>query len=287
MATGSGTEHLSGEALFLSQLAVIERVIAFVCRGHHLSATEAEEFSSWVKFVIIEGNYEILTKFEGRSSLRTYLRIVIRRLFLDYRVQQWGKWHPSAEARRLGPEAILLERLMWRDGCPFEEACELMAAKHRVSIPRAELERIAARLPQRSRRRFEGDEVLATVAADGRSVDEVAADEDRRRFAERVSDTLSRLTAGLEIQDRLILAMRFEDGRMVAEIAVALRLEPKPLYRRIARLLLDLRAGFEAEGLIAADVMDLLESPAVSIEWKTLERENEDTRPSMSVGARP
>jgi len=63
----------------------------------------------------------LLAKFEGRSSLRTFLTVVIQRLFLDHRISAWGKWRPSAEARR-GGSTRRHESCGWctealRDGC--------------------------------------------------------------------------------------------------------------------------------------------------------------------------
>ncbi len=56
---------------------------------------------------------------------------VVQRLFLDHRNRQWGKWRPSAEAKRRGPLAILLERLVVRDGWTFEQAVETLRTNHR------------------------------------------------------------------------------------------------------------------------------------------------------------
>src|SRR6185436_17582702 len=95
------------ETLFLSRLDVIERVTAFVCSRQHLSPSDVDDFSSHVRLKLIEDNYGIIRKFEGRSSFRTYLTVVIQRMFLDYRISAWGKWRPSAEARRRGPVALL------------------------------------------------------------------------------------------------------------------------------------------------------------------------------------
>jgi DNA-directed RNA polymerase specialized sigma24 family protein len=64
---------MTREELFLSELALIERVIAWVCARRCLRAADAEDFASTVKLRIIENDYEILGRFEGRSSLRTYL----------------------------------------------------------------------------------------------------------------------------------------------------------------------------------------------------------------------
>ena len=282
-----GSPGGTGEALFLTHLDVIERVIAFVCSRHHLSSAEADDFGSHVKLKFVEDDYAILKKFEGRSSLRTYLTIVIQRLFLDYRISAWGKWRPSAEARRIGTAAVLLEQLMVRDGHSFGEACELLKTNHGLSIGQPDLERMAERLPVRAKRRFESDDALRSVASAERGPDELAAEVDRQRAADRLSGALQRLTASFDTQDRLILALRFEDGRAVSEIATLLRLDQKGLYRRLDRLLQNLRKGLEAEGIDGTSVLEILESPAVTIAWETKSEELRMRRPSIDTGARP
>jgi DNA-directed RNA polymerase specialized sigma24 family protein len=99
---------MTREQLFLEQLAVIERVIGWVCSRHGLRGADAEDFASAVKTRLIENDYEVLGRFEGRSSLKTYLASVVNRLYLDFQVQRFGKWRPSAEARRLGTVALRL-----------------------------------------------------------------------------------------------------------------------------------------------------------------------------------
>jgi RNA polymerase sigma factor (sigma-70 family) len=274
----------TGEDLFLSQLAVIERVISFVSSRHHLPGAEADDFGSHVKLKLIEDDYAVLRKFEGRSSLRTYLTIVVQRLFLDYRISAWGKWRPSAEAKRAGEVAVLLERLTYRDGYAFEEACELMETNHQVTVPRAELEVLAGRLPHRVRRRFESEEALAHVPAMQAPVDDGIAERERALTAARVASALAATMSGLEAQDRLILSLRFVDGRTVVEMARLLRLDQKALYRRLERLLKRLRDALHAQGIATADVMEMLESPAVSIEWRGDTEETPKGRPSMAKG---
>ena len=255
------------EALFLAHLDLLERVIAFVCARHHLSAADADDFASSVKLRFVDNDYALLAKFEGRSSLRTFLTVVVQRLFLDHRISAWGKWRPSAEARRAGATAVLLEQLMVRDGHSFAEASELLRTNHRVGATEAELDALSARLPVRMRRRFEADDALTMVPSRDRPADDQAAERDRQATAARVSGVLREVMARLDAQDRLILIMRFEDGRTLAEIAQMLRLDQKALYRRVERLLRDLRAGLEAAGLDSGAVLEMLDSPAVSIEW--------------------
>ena len=88
------------ESRFLAQLDTVDRVVAFVCRRHRLSPDESDDFRSVARVKLLEHDYAILRAFEGRSSIQTYLTVVIQRLFLDYRISAWGKWRPSAEARR-------------------------------------------------------------------------------------------------------------------------------------------------------------------------------------------
>jgi RNA polymerase sigma factor (sigma-70 family) len=280
-----GQQDWFSEALLLSHLETIERAAAFIAARHHLATPDAEDFVSHVKLKLIEHDYAILRKFQGRSSLRTYLVAVIQKLFLDYRIAKWGKWRSSAEAQRLGPLALHLERLLVRDGYTFDEAFELLTTNHRVTAARDQLLSIAERLPRRTRRRFETDDTLGNLEACGPSPDAGVFERDRGDAAERVGRVLNELVARLEPQDRLIIVMRYADGRTVADIAAALGVDPKALYRRFDRLLRELRSGFEAAGVDATSVMDILESPAVEVDWTDVAARSEHARPSMTKGA--
>src|SRR5258706_111345 len=143
---------MTREQLFLSELALIERVIAWVCARRCLRGADAEDFGSAVKLRLIEGDYEILGRFEGRSSLKTYLAAVIQRLYLDYQTQRFGKWRPSAEARRLGPVALRLESLLYPDGLTFEEACGVLQTDFGVTESREALYELSQKLPLRRNR---------------------------------------------------------------------------------------------------------------------------------------
>jgi RNA polymerase sigma factor for flagellar operon FliA len=278
----------TGEALFLAHFDVVERAIDFVCARNHLSAADADDFSSYVTLRMVEDDYEVFSQFQGRSSLRTYLTVVIQRMLLDYRVRSWGRWRPSAEAKRCGPLAIRLEELLVRDGWGIEEAYEHLKTNHGLTVTRDELERLAARLPARATRRFESEEALVGVASEDRSADELVKESERQELAARVSRALRGVMSKLEQEDQLILVLRFEDGRTVASIAATLRLESKALYRRVEHLLLKLREGLEAEGIDADAVREILESPGLTLDWaRTPPREIIMNRPSMTAVPQP
>jgi RNA polymerase sigma factor (sigma-70 family) len=235
--------------VFVSNLSTIDSVVRFVCQRHNLSGSDADDFSSEVRLRLLENDYEVFRRFQQRSSLRTYLTVIIQRIYADYRNHRWGKWRPSAEARRLGPIAIRLESLLMRDGLGFDQACEVLRTNERLAVTESELARIAARLPPRYRRAIVGEEVLATLAADGDACEDSVLHEERQRTARRVIDALVSAFRKLGDHDLLILRLKFQEGLGIADIARALHLRQKPLYRRVGALLQELREALEVAGI--------------------------------------
>jgi RNA polymerase sigma factor for flagellar operon FliA len=256
---------VEGEALFLASLPVIDDVTAQVCRRHRLSAAESDDFRSDVRLHFIERDYDVLRRFEGRSSLPTYVNVIIQRLFLDYRNRHWGKWRPSAQARRLGPTAVLFERLVTRDGWRVEQAMEMLRLNHGVVVDAA-LDRFAATLTSRSGRHFVTEDEAQAVPSDGPWADVKVVRAEQDFLAKRVQTALDRARQALDPEDRLVLRMRFEDAVPVADIARALHLDQKRLYRRIERLLAGIGESLEAEGISRTEARSLFADGSVSWE---------------------
>jgi hypothetical protein len=131
---------------------MIERIAKTVAHRHYLNPDDCKEFVQIVHVRLFDDDYAILRKFEGRSSISTYLTTVIGRLYNEWRVAEWGKWRPSAEAKRLGDTAITLERLLTRDGLTFSEAVSLLTTRSGPHPSISELEAVYARLPPRNPR---------------------------------------------------------------------------------------------------------------------------------------
>ena len=260
---------VSDEADFLAALPVIDDVAGQVCRRHRLNAAEADDFRSEVRLHFIERNYEVLRKFEGRCALATYVNVVVQRVFLDFRNRMWGRWRPSTEARRLGPTAILIERLVTRDGWPLEQALEMITTNHQIEIDETHREfckTLSARAPGR---RMVSEDDAAEVASPGPSADANVVMAERDFAIKRVQAALERARQGLPAMDRLILKMRFDDRAAVSDIARALHLEQRPLYRTIERLLKTVGDAMRADGISQADIETLVNAPAV--EWEDSE----------------
>jgi len=252
---------MTPEEIFLANLPLIENAIKHACRWHHLSHEEAEDFDSIAKIKLIEDDYAKLRKFKGESSLGTYLTMVIQRQFLDYMNHLWGKFRPCAEAERLGPVAIRLDVLRNRDGYTFDEACEILWTNHHVEMSWQELAEIDARLPPRSPRSpwwNEGEVELEDVAAENEQTDGPALSHERAAALNRVGTCLRKALAALSSQDQLIIKMRIWSDVPVVGISRALRIEQKPLYRRIKKIQKTLREALEKDGVRAEEVREIL-----------------------------
>jgi RNA polymerase sigma factor (sigma-70 family) len=247
---------MTREHLLVSQLAVIDRVIAWVCARRCLRGADAEDFGSVVKTRLLEKDCEILARFQGRSSLKTYLAVVVNRMYLDFQAQRFGKWRASAEARRHGPVALRLECLLFRDGLSFDEACGVLQADRRVAESREALHALSQRIPPRVRREGQVREDEEPAAA-GHPLSDLERAE-RQVLAGRTFEVIRRSLARLPARDRLFLRLHLEQELTVAEVSRSLGLEQKPLYRRKEEILRGLRADLEAEGIGAEEARELL-----------------------------
>lgn len=247
------------EALFLENLRQVERIVASLCRRHALDEADADDFASWVKLKLVEDDYAVLRKFRGESAITTYLTVVVAMLFRDYRVQHWGRWRPSAAALRKGRVAVRLETLVYRDGHRLDQAGEILRTAGETELSDRELAALLAKLPPRGPTRpvEVGADPLASAPAPASADDRVLggeAEAQRRAADEALVRALDRLPP----EDRLILRMRFWEGMSVADIARGLRLEQKPLYRRIDRSLTQLRGDLESAGITRDRVRSIL-----------------------------
>ena len=236
--------------LFLESLPLIDEIIRFACRRHQLTGADAEDFAASVKLKLVECDYAVLSKFSGAArgtaSLRAYLTVVVHRLLLDERIARWGKWRPSAEAKRRGALALRLEELLYRDGLSAEAAYRRLLDIERTPTTRSALQELRDSLPQRTKRRLVSDSDLGDHAAPDTSRPDAALE--RRETQAAQSQAIAQVRealAGLDAEDRAILRLRFEQGLTVQQLAPLLSLEPKPLYRRIEKILLVLRGSLE------------------------------------------
>src|SRR5262249_35770592 len=155
---------------------------------------------------------------------------VLVNLFRDYRNMCWGRWRPSAAAKRFGPIAIRLEELLYREAHGLREAGQILRSAG-ADLSDAEIAQLAARTPSRPLLRelsLQASDDLGATIADANARPAETAPE-----LESLEITLRSLLNDLTPEDALIVKLRFWSGMSVADIARSLQLKQKPLYRRI------------------------------------------------------
>jgi RNA polymerase sigma factor (sigma-70 family) len=235
------------------QLALLSRTVREIARSRGLSPENAQDFEQSVHLRLLQRRYDIFDRFAGRSSLRTYLTVVVHRMLLDWQNAAYGKWRPSAAAVKSGEHAVGLDRLIHRDGYTTDEAIRICCAQ-RSAPSETELRRLAQQLPQHQRRRMVSEDALD--AAPGATFEDPIDAEERRRSGWRIRRALSKAFRQLPSEDQRLIDLRYRQGHSVQAIAHLLQADPKSLYRRFDRALRSLHRTLEAAGVTAPDAID-------------------------------
>jgi RNA polymerase sigma factor (sigma-70 family) len=276
-----GFPRVTTHKLYSEHADTIESVLAYTRRAHRLSADDGEEFSSWARLRLLEDDCAVLAKFQGLSSFKTFIVVVLNRLFLDWRINEWGKWRPTPRARRLGRLAVELERLVLRDGLEYGQAAQTLISKG-LAVTEVECDGVWEQLRRRGgRRRVDLDDVpeLPTPAHDPVERDE------RQLRARRAIDAMNVSIAGLPADDQMIFRLRYLDGVSVARIAKLIGADQKPLYRRFEQIQKQLRQGILDTGLSEEDVRDLFGGFDVDDDDADPGTGNGGNRPSIALNA--
>jgi RNA polymerase sigma factor for flagellar operon FliA len=257
------------DKLFLDNLPLIERVIDSVCRRKGCRGEEKEDFASVVRLKLMEDGYARLRKFKGPGKLSTYLTATVVNLFLDFRIEKWGKFRTSAAAQRLGWEAEALETLRVRDGFSDDEAIRKLQDDSGSRLSSQELEDLLARLPPRTPRRFTGEEELSSLGSDGEVEERLRDREQGARFEELAAALDRALRTIADEEERLILKMHFRDGFSWTAISKGLNLPRRQLYSRKDACLKSVREALKAEGWEWDEVCEVVNwgRGSAELEW--------------------
>ncbi len=251
------------QRLLLEHLDLIDQIVRKTSRHRHLLAAEREDFAGFVHIRLIENNYAILRKFQGRSSWFTYLTAVIERMGFDFCAEMWGRWRPSAMAERLGPVAVLLERLVTRDGHTVEEAIALVQQQD-LELTETELRGTWEQLPARIRTIEVGEDAAATLSGYDSS-EALVEDADRRRRVERLNHGLRSAFAQLAAQDRVTIALHFDHKLSIAKIATLTGSSVPTLHRRLKKSFQQIEAMLVGGGFDRREIRELIGHPSIAL----------------------
>jgi len=244
-----------------------------VARRGDLSPEDADDLAATVKLALIENDYAALRAFQGRCSLATYVASIAHRLLADEWMRVSGRWRPSAQSKRAGEGAVLLEMLVVRDRKTLDEALPLVQ-KLDSRITHQAATALLAALPKRADR-------PRLVALDGVPEQEAAASDveervlahERAGAAATTNAVVREALAGLPADDRVLLRLRFGNGMRVPAIARAWQCEPQILYRRIETLVRRLRQQLVGAGIDAVIAAQLIGSHDGNLEFGWTESE--------------
>jgi RNA polymerase sigma factor (sigma-70 family) len=257
--------------LLEQNLDLIERTVVRACRRAGIGGADVDEMQSIVRLALVENDYAILRAWEGRSSLATYLAVVVRRLIANEQIRASGRWHASAEAKRHGAVGETIETLVVRRGRAIDEVLPIV---HDVdpSITRERVEQIVAQLPPRAPRprAVELDDGADVVPAPERA-DARTHEAETRSAAAQTARVVRETLESLPFDDRMLLRLRFGSGMSIADVARMMNVPQRPLYRRIEALLKQLRERLLAAGIDAAALDGIIGSSTVEVDfgWKT------------------
>ena len=244
-------------ALLEREIGVVDDVVAWACRRHGLLGDDADSFTSYVRFRLVDDEYRMIRRFSGRASFRTYLKVLVANAYVDYRVKKWGKWRPSAVAKRMGATGVLLDTALNRDGETLEHAIERLKGRSDVPESEEELRRMAMDLPRRVQRSFTSLEDDAPVA-DSTAADTRLDESERERTMARAMAALDQALSKLPDQDRVMVLLHLGQGMTLASVARTLKVPQKPLYRRLHSTRERLQELLQAEGVDRSLLQDVL-----------------------------
>ena len=247
----------------------------FVARKGGLSPVDADDLVATVKLALIENDYAALRGFEGRCSLMSYVASIAHRLLVDEWMRVSGRWRPSAESKRAGDAAVLLETLVVRDRKSLDEALPLVQEID-PAMTRASANALLDSLPKRAQRArlVALDDGVPEQEVDAADVEERVLARDRADAAAKTNVVVREAVASLAADDRVLLRLRFGNGMRVAAIARAWQCDQQLLYRRIETIVRGLRRRLLDAGIDAMTAAQLIGGPESSLEfgWAEFEK---------------
>lgn len=254
----SGGDRADGGGGYDELIEEIDKAAASVARSFGYSPQDSEDFRQSAHVYLLEQPH-ILQCFRGGEegcSLRSYLFTVLRRHALDTYRHLVGKWHSTAEVKRLGREAEALEALRYRDRLDLELAITRLLEKF-PGFTREQALALDEKIKPRGLREWVGPAPLETIAADSRA-DENVTRHELEEIEQRVRAALQEALAALDPIDRVMIKAIFGKGQSIRDFAHFQGTRPRRMYSHFDRLRASLRKKLESLGIEAAEAMRLI-----------------------------
>ncbi|HLP46731.1 MAG TPA: sigma-70 family RNA polymerase sigma factor [Candidatus Kapabacteria bacterium] len=229
---------------------------------------EALELSNRVLDTLKQNNYRVLREFKGNAQLTTYLTAIVSRQAVDLIRKKLGRGREKERAKELGDTGLILYQRVIKDGYSPQEVFVEIQEKTGHPGSLQELEAMVQKIKGKNPGIDCNDN---SVVKNGTSIDEeqyVIPDTksdpqtifmEKQRHQE-IDSIIQGIITQLTGEERLLLRMRFpftgdEKPKSVEQIAAALEITPKAVYKRIARLIKKCRAQLDRQGVTINELL--------------------------------
>lgn len=230
---------------------------------------EALELSNQVLDILRQNNYHVLREFKGNAQLTTYLTAIISRRTVDLIRKKLGRGREKERAKDLGNTGLLLYQRVIKDGHPLRDVYDELRTNGNFPGSLEELEamlrKIKGKNPGSHQPGAANGNNGTSVVKNGTSINEeeyVIPDTKsdpqallmEKQRQQEIHQVIRDIIAPLSGEERLLLRMRFpfhEDEKpgSVEQIANALGITPKAVYKRITRLMKKCRQQLDRRGI--------------------------------------
>ncbi|MDP3716623.1 MAG: sigma-70 family RNA polymerase sigma factor [Acidobacteriota bacterium] len=244
-----------GRSLVESQFELIQATVRAVAWSARLPVQDRGDFESYAWMKLLEADSRKVAAFRGDCTFPIFIRIVIKRILLDYRNSRWGRWRASTDARRAGAEVVEAERRILRDGYPVHA----VATRGHAGVAALVARLRAGGHPASGRRvREEPLELVLETASKEPNPEEQALANARKARSATVSRALLDTLRQLSADDRRLLMLRYATGQPVSQIAFTVGQDQKRLYRTYERILSQLRGELERAGVSRGEAREVV-----------------------------
>jgi len=230
---------------------------------------EALELSNQVMDSLTKDDFKVLRQFKGNSKLSTYITSIIARQAVDMVRKKRGRSREKERAATFGEVGLVIyDEIVVRGNTPEHVISRLKDQKLQI-VTRDRIVQILDRIKSK-KLEMPSDNVLVHDAvaipgeedrrieiADPEGTPEQNLEETQRVF--KMNEVLDIIIRGLSGEERLILRMRFpvtgQKAQKVSQIAGALGITEKAVYKRITRILKKCKTLLEQQGVSLHEIL--------------------------------
>lgn len=227
---------------------------------------EALELSNRVLDTLRQHNYRVLKEFKGNAQLTTYLSAIISRHAVDLIRKKLGRAREKERAKELGDIGLILYQQVIKDGYSLQDVFTELKESRKFLGSLEELEakvqKIKGKNPGSS---YFVDTTCSSVIKEGTSIDgeeyiipDVKSDPQtilmEKQRDQEINEVIQAIISRLTGEEKLLLHMRFpfnedEKPKSVEQIAAALGITSKAVYKRLTRLMTKCKDQLHRQGV--------------------------------------